>query len=331
MKQISAKEQGASRTGGKKRLFGMYLFFNSPPKTHIMKKLCFAVCLLLLTGIVYSQDAAPTSESAAPVKGVGTNDWFKGPVGVNLYSYRQLAQKNLADAMDAAKAAGFIYIECNNPYGHSLEEYRSLTDARGFVPVSRNFAFDQWEKNLEQTIKDAQTLGVKYAGTAYLPCAGGRDKGLTEQEVRYQAEVINKAAKALAAHGMKFSIHNHSQEFAPYKDGKTMFDLLMELTDSENVVIEMDITWVVYPWNADPVEILKKYPNRIKLMHIKDFTPHKDGKYHGSVPIGMGSLPIKAILQAAQEAGVEYYLIEDEANQPLIDVPLSLKNLETMK
>ncbi len=66
-------------------------------------------------------------------------------------------------------------------------------------------------------------------------------------------------------------------------------------------------------------------------MHLKDFTPSPDGKYRGSVPVGKGSLPIKEILLAAQEAGVEYYLIEDEANQPLIDVPETIKNLEEMK
>ena len=288
-----------------------------------MKRLFITLSLILA--------CAATAFADEPASTIGNNEWFKGKVGVNLYSYRQLASKDLNKAMDAAKAVGFVYVECNNPYGHSLQEYRKLVDEHGFIPVSRNFGFDQWEKNPEQTVQDAITLGVKYAGTAYLPCKGGNTVGLTEEEVRHHAEVINKAAKLLAQHGMKFQIHNHSQEFAPYKDGKTMFDLLMELTDPENVVVELDITWVVYPWKADPVEIIKKYPGRIKLMHLKDFTPSPDGKYRGSVPVGKGSLPIKEILLAAQEAGVEYYLIEDEANQPLIDVPETIKNLEEMK
>lgn len=288
-----------------------------------MKKLIFALSFILLSAVSALADG--------PASTIGNNDWFKGKVGVNMYSYRQLASQDLAKAMDVAKEVGFVYVECNNPYGHSLEEYRKMVDERGFIPVSRNFGFDLWENNPEQTVKDAITLGVKYAGTAYLPCKKGQAVGLTEEEVRHHAEVINRAAKLLAEHGMKFQIHNHSQEFAPYKDGKTMFDLLMELTDPENVVVELDITWAAYPWKADPVEIIKKYPNRVKLMHVKDFTPAEDGKYHGSVPVGKGSLPLKEILQAAQEAGVEYYLIEDEGNQPLIDVPETIKNMEEMK
>ncbi|MCR5165489.1 MAG: sugar phosphate isomerase/epimerase [Thermoguttaceae bacterium] len=288
-----------------------------------MKKLIFAFSFILLSAVSALADG--------PASTIGNNDWFKGKVGVNMYSYRQLASQDLAKAMDVAKEVGFVYVECNNPYGHSLEEYRKMVDERGFIPVSRNFGFDLWEKDPEQTVKDAITLGVKYAGTAYLPCKKGQAVGLTEEEVRHHAEVINRAAKLLAEHGMKFQIHNHSQEFAPYKDGKTMFDLLMELTDPENVVVELDITWVAYPWKADPVEIIQKYPNRVKLMHVKDFTPAPDGKYHGSVPVGKGSLPLKEILQAAQEAGVEYYLIEDEGNQPLIDVPETIRNMEEMK
>lgn len=288
-----------------------------------MKKIVIIISLFIASSVSALADE--------PVSTIGNNDWFKGKVGVNMYSYRQLASKNLNKAMDAAKAAGFVYIECNKPYKYSLQEYRRMLDERGFIPVSRNFDFGLWEKNLEQTVQDAITLGVKYAGTASLPCKGGQKVGLTEEEVRHHAVVINRAAKRLAEHGMKFMLHNHSQEFAPYKDGKTMFDLLMELTDPENVVVELDISWAVYPWKANPVEIIKKYPNRIKLLHLRDITLPPNGKRPCSVPIGMGVLPIKEILLAAQEAGVEYYLIEDDGNQPLIDIPESIKNLEKMK
>jgi sugar phosphate isomerase/epimerase len=288
-----------------------------------MKKLVITLSLLLVSAF--------SALAEEPVSTIGNNEWFKGKVGVCMYSYRQLSSKNMNKSLDVVKSTGFVYVEYWNSYKHSLQEYRRMVDEHGLIPVSCHFDFGLWEKNPEQAVQDAITLGVKYAGTTSLPCKGGQAVGLTEEEVRHHAEVINRAAKMLAEHGMKFVLHNHSPEFVPYKDGKTMFDLLMELIDPENVVIELDISWAVYPWKANPVEIIKKYPNRIKLIHLRDITLPPDGSRPCSVPIGKGVLPIKEILLAAQEAGVEYYLIEDDGNQPLIDVPESIKNMEEMK
>ncbi|MBR0238667.1 MAG: TIM barrel protein [Thermoguttaceae bacterium] len=288
-----------------------------------MKKLVIVLSLLIVTAF--------SAMAEEPASTIGNNEWFKGKVGVCMYSYRQLSSKNLNKSLEVARSTGFVYIEYWSPYKHSLQEYRSMVEKHGLIPVSHNFDFNLWEKNPQKAVQDAITLGVKYAGTAYLPCKGGHTGALTEEEVRHHAEVINRAAKMLAEHGMKFMLHNHSQEFAPYKDGKTMFDLLMELIDPENVVIELDIAWAVYPWKVNPVDIIKKYPNRIKLLHIRDVTLPPDGSRPCSVPVGKGVLPIKEILLAAQEAGVEYYLIEDDGNQPLIDIPETIKNMEEMK
>ncbi len=326
LKQFAAKRHVALADGSFKygQLYRLGIPYNTLMTNNINHPNAFGMSL-------FADALMELFDAAKKPFGVGTNDWFKGPVGVNMYSYRDIAKDDLAKAMDYAAETGFHYIECSNPFGHSLEEYRDMLTARGLKPVSRNFGFSDWENKLEETIQQAQTLGVKYAGTAWIPFtnkSGNRE--LTEAEVRHAADVINKAAGELAKRGMKFSIHNHGQEFAPLADGKTMFDLLMELTDPENVKVEMDVTWVIHPWGANPVEIIKKYPNRIRLLHVKDFKQREDGKYGGSCPVGEGCANMKAVLEAAQEAGVEFYHIEDEASQPLKDIPQSLRNMEAM-
>ena len=52
-------------------------------------------------------------------------------------------------------------------------------------------------------------------------------------------------------------------------NGELPQDILMKNTDPDLVDFEMDIYWVVAAGH-DPIEWLKKYPNRFKLSHVKD-------------------------------------------------------------
>jgi hypothetical protein len=46
-------------------------------------------------------------------------------------------------------------------------------------------------------------------------------------------------------------------------------DYLITNTDPDKVIFQMDVFWVTQG-GQDPVAYLKKYPNRFKLLHIKD-------------------------------------------------------------
>ena len=68
---------------------------------------------------------------------------------------------------------------------------------------------------------------------------------------------------------MKFGYHNHTMEFRAEK-GVMPFDEILRLTDPKNVMIEMDCGSVAVA-GQDPAELLKRYPTRIEMLHIKDF------------------------------------------------------------
>jgi sugar phosphate isomerase/epimerase len=72
------------------------------------------------------------------------------------------------------------------------------------------------------------------------------------------------------------------------------------------------------------------------MMHVKDL---KKGvpKNHlvkaaqtDQVPIGSGQVDWPKLLRAAQEAGLKYYLIEDESPAVLEQIPQSLRYLESV-
>jgi len=174
-------------------------------------------------------------------------------------------------------------------------------------------------------------LGLPYAGCAWIPHNGPFD----EATCRRAAAVFNQAGQVAAAQGIRFYYHNHGYEFVPHGDG-TLFDLLVQETKPEFVTFQMDVFWTVHP-GQDPVQLLRKYPKRWDLFHIKDLKKGvATGKLTGSedvrndVALGTGQIDLPRILRTAQEIGVKYYFIEDESPTVRTQVPQSLRFLESL-
>ena len=95
----------------------------------------------------------------------------------------------------------------------------------------------------------------------------------------------------------------------------------------------MDILWVFHPGQV-PAKLLKKYPERFKLMHVKDLKKGVANDFTGQTPpenditLGMGQLDLPKILKAAKKTNIIYYYIEDENPKALEQVPLSLTYLK---
>jgi len=281
--------------------------------------------VLLGIGLSLLVAAAPTL--AAGRGAVGTGKDFKGPVGVQLYSFREYFKTDVPGTLDKVKNFGFQEVELAGTYGMSPEDFKKALSERGLKPVAGHFSYDQWQDNPEAVVKEAKALGLKYAGVAWIP----HDGPFTEDQCRATAGVFNRAGQAAAKQGVKFFYHNHGYEFQPHGDG-TLFDLLMELTDPKLVSYEMDLLWTVHP-GQDPAALLAKYGNRWELMHLKDLRKGVKGDLSGGtdtkndVALGTGEVDFPKVLAAAKKAGVKHYFIEDESPTVLDQIPQSLDYL----
>jgi sugar phosphate isomerase/epimerase len=270
------------------------------------------------------------SLAAAATTGIGPS--FKGPVGLQLYSLRNQFNQDVPGTLDKVKELGFRYVELAGTYGLTPKQFKAQLDAHGLVAISAHFPYEEFRDNPEGVVRQAKTLGVKYAGCAWIPHTGAFD----EQTCRAAAAVFNHAGEVLAKHGLRFFYHCHGYEFQPFGQG-TLFDLLMQETNPKYVHYEMDIFWVVYP-NQDPVALFAKYGKRWELVHLKDMRKGTErGALTGStsvtndVPLGTGLMDIPAILRAARKAGVKWYFIEDESPWSEQQIPQSLRYLEEVK
>lgn len=255
------------------------------------------------------------------------------PIGLELYSLRNQFAKDVPGTMAKVKAMGIKNVEVAGTYGLSTPEFKKLLDANGLTAIGTSAEFDKLQEgNLKPIIDEAKTLGAKYVVCFWIPHNGD---DFTLADAKKAVEVFNKAGKELKANGLTLAYHPHGYEFRPHGNG-TLFDYIMQNTKPEHVAFEMDVFWIKHP-GQDPVALLKKYPGRFKLMHLKDRQPGTPGNQNGqadvetNVVLGKGDVGIAEIVKAAKKAGVEYMFIEDESSRSEMQIPQSLAFLKTVK
>jgi sugar phosphate isomerase/epimerase len=106
--------------------------------------------------------------------------------------------------------------------------------------------------------------------------------------------------------GLQLAYHNHAFEFEQV-DGKTGFRWLQDETDPEAVKFEVDTYWV-HEGGGDPAAFIRGLGRRCAMVHLKDRA--RDG---GFGEVGSGTLNFPAIFEAAQSAGVDALIVEQDS------------------
>ena len=252
------------------------------------------------------------------------------PVGLELYSLRERAEKDLPATLALVRRFGFRELEVGELHGKTPREFRQLLDAHGLKATSMMAPYDKLLQDALAVGADARELGAEYVVCSTIPHRG---KYLDEEAAKQAAEKLNRWGAQLTKSGLHCCYHTHGTEFQKHGDG-TVFDVLLQSTDRRYANFEMDIFWIAYAFQ-DPAAMLRRYPGRFPLMHLKDIrkgtklglTP-ADVAEDDSVSLGQGIVNIAATLRAARETGVRRYYIEDEAVDAAAQLPASLTYLK---
>jgi len=254
------------------------------------------------------------------------------PLGMVSYTYRQSLQKDMASTLDSLKSMKIYDMEFSSLFGKKANEIRKLLDERGMYCSSFGVSYQDALMKADEVAANAKILGAKFVRVAWIPHDGPFTKDLADKTIAD----FSKIGKNLKENfGLEFCYHNHGFEFAPYEGG-TFFDYIAKNTDPNFVNFEMDILWTFFP-GIDPAKLLEQYPNRFKLMHVKDLKKGITGNLSGGtssendVALGTGQLNLPAIMKAAKKAKIQHYYIEDESSLHAIQVPESIKYLLSLK
>ena len=230
------------------------------------------------------------------------------PIGLQLYSVRELLPKDFDGTLRKVREAGYTEVEAAGYYDRTAAEFRKAMDKAGLRCVSTHHPLGVLWPRLDELIEYGHQLGLDY-----MICSSSmrRDPALTGpltlDDWRWVAGEFNRIGEKVKAAGMTFGVHNHIPEFGS-EGGVVFYDELLRLTDPKLVVFEMDCGWVAAT-GRNPVDYLSKTPERFPLLHVKDMARGADGKFHSTV-MGRGVVDYRPSLRAA--TGLKHYFIEQE-------------------
>jgi sugar phosphate isomerase/epimerase len=266
-----------------------------------------------------------------PVFSQSNQPLYSAPLGVQAYTFRKSFPLNVPATLDTIKLMGFTEIEGG---GGSMppSEFKKLCDERGIRIPSIGVGYEFLNKYPDSVAGMAKQMGANFVMCAWIPHKNGL---LTIQDAMKVVDDFNRIGKYLKEQGIIFCYHAHGYEFQPYENG-TLLDYIINNTNPEYVSFEMDIFWIQFG-GGDPVALMKKYPNRWKLMHLKDIRKGAKKDLTGltgpenDVVLGTGEIDIPAILREANKIGIKHFFIEDESNFVNGQVPQSILYLKSLQ
>ncbi|MEY4933612.1 MAG: hypothetical protein RLZZ403_1932, partial [Pseudomonadota bacterium] len=248
--------------------------------------------------------------------------------GIQLFSLPKLLQADVRKAIALLAQMGYREVEPYGPYsfsapealarwktvspslgftgsgyfGLSGPEFKALLASHGMTAPSMHTDFATLDKNMRQLGEAGRELGFTYVGLPSIP----EDRRKTLDAYKRMADTFNRIGKEAKAAGVRFAYHNHGYGLQPM-EGVIPVEYLLANTDPDLVFFEMDLYWTL-AGGADPIEYLRKYPGRYRLMHVKDMQGRRRFSGDGGnstqwielfpymVSAGDGSLDLKAVI-----------------------------------
>lgn len=221
-------------------------------------------------------------------------------IGLQLYSVHQ-DMSDVATSLQKVADAGYNVVETlGSPtcFGMSAEEFKALCDEKGLEIISTHTSIGMNDPEAMQkwhnVFAGLKTMGAKYC---VIP---GFNLGSNLQELKAVCDYFNEVGKIGKEYGIKLGYHNHSHEYNVMED-QIMWEYMIENTDPELVFFQMDVYWTSRA-GKDPVAYLKKYPERIQMLHIKDDLVIGDS----------GKIDFEAIFTEFYKNGFKDYVVEQE-------------------
>lgn len=219
------------------------------------------------------------------------------------HSVREDFDRDPIGTMKAVKAMGYEGMELNLwalPEG--AEFYRKEMDRIGLKCFSVMIAWSTvCEEELLQQVEMCKILGAETMAICMV------EKEKLQNDPNYPAEVIermNAACLRLRNYGVSIGYHSHDID-SQRINGMAFYEMIMEQTPQDFQMI-MD-TGNTQGGGDDPLALLKKFPGRTPLFHVKGY--NDETKY--LAPLWESSLDWDAVLtQALDHCGTETLVVE---------------------
>ncbi len=245
------------------------------------------------------------------------------PLVAQMYTVRQAAAQDFKGALKRVAQLGFAGVELAGVFGLPAAELAQTLKDLGLTCLSAHIPLADLRQNLAQQLDLYLALGARYVICPWLPPEQRGDAA------SYQAlgRELDQIGQTCRANGLQLCYHHHDFELVRFK-GKYALDILLEACDPANVQLEADTYWLKFG-GEDPAAYLRRWPGRTPLLHLKDMTATQPATF---AEVGQGILDWPQIFRAAEEVGVQWFLVEQDkcAGDPFESLEMSLANLRRM-
>lgn len=250
-------------------------------------------------------------------------------IGLQLYSVRDHMKKDPKATIVKVGEMGYKFVETagfneGKFYGMDPVEFKELCETNGLQflgsHTGQNLPNEEnWDKTMawwDMAIEAHKAAGVKWIVQPWMS-----EEGYTSLEgLKNYIKYFNAVGEKCSAQGIRFGYHNHDKEFTTELEGKPVYDWMLELTDPEKVMFELDLYWIDHG-GKNPIDYFNKYPGRFMLYHIKDEKELGES----------GNMDFNAIFAGDKNSGMKYGIVEVEKYNfdSLISCQKSLEYLKT--
>ncbi|CAG7648701.1 Inosose dehydratase [Paenibacillus solanacearum] len=246
------------------------------------------------------------------------------PVGLQLYTLREETKHDFIGTLRKVAELGYRAVEFAGYGGIPAKEMKQVLGDLGLAAPSSHVGLQLLDNELHQQIEYSLEIGAKYIVCPWL------DEKLLQEEESFQRlmEKFARIGEEVKRSGLQFAYHNHAFEFQTASTGRPILDRMYQSVSSDLMKAELDLYWVK-KGGYDPKAYLLSYKGRAPLIHVKDMADDAEGTF---AEVGHGIIDYKPIFEVAEEAGVEYYIVEqDRCQRPALEsVQMSIEYLKSI-
>lgn len=219
---------------------------------------------------------------------------------LQLYTVRAAFDHDLMGTMRRIAGIGYQTVEPYNFSAHPDQLLEGLTSNGLLAPSGHAPLLDSDQTEI---FRAADKLGIKTVIAPYV----SPSRWIDLEGIKLTAAALNAAAHQGADYDITVGYHNHEFELEARIGGRTSLEILCDFLDP-SVVLELDVYWAAVG-GEDPVKLLDRLGDRVRLLHIKDGPITKEVK--DQVAVGSGMMPVREILNAATSLDVAVVELDD--------------------
>ena len=238
-------------------------------------------------------------------------------LGAQYYTLRDTCTtlEDFAETCRKVSEIGYKTVQLSGIGDFEAKDIKPILDLYNLEVVCTHRPPMNYLENIEKEIEYHKILDCKIAGIG----GGGAFFKWDSPETLAESvdafiDKFNPVIDTLHKNGLVFGYHNHHFEFTRFGGIQPMEEILKKL-DADKFKFILDVYWIAVT-GMNPAKFIKEHKDRIACVHFKDIAmnPLKPSEVT-MFEIGYGNLDWDEIIEACEEANVQYALVEQDTCQ----------------